>query len=139
MTYDSASYGTLVHKITKIGLLRKMDKILINNLRVQGILGVNDWERDKPREILINVILFTDTKTASYSDKVSDSVDYSYVVKEIRSLAEEAHRFTVEALAEDIANLCLSKPSVQSVAVRVEKPGAIIGVDSVGVEIKRGI
>ncbi|MBE3043071.1 dihydroneopterin aldolase, partial [Candidatus Bathyarchaeota archaeon] len=46
--------------------------------------------------------------------------------------------FTVEALAEDIARLCLRRPGVQKVAVKVEKPGAVTGAESVGVEIERG-
>jgi dihydroneopterin aldolase len=48
-----------------------------------------------------------------------------------------ARRFTVEALAEDIANLTLNSPKVQKVTVRVEKPGAVTGAQSVGVEIER--
>jgi len=115
-----------------------MDKILIQNLRVQGILGVNDWERTTLREIVVNVALFTDTRRAARSDDIADCVDYSQVAKEIRALIEGARRFTVEALAEDIASLCLSRPEVRKVTVRVEKPGAVTGAESVGVEIERG-
>lgn len=121
-----------------------MDKIFIRDLRVRGILGVNDWEREQPREILINVELFTDTRRAAQSDDLADCVDYSLMAQKIRALvapqtagAGGAGRFTVEALAEDIASLCLSQPKVQKVAVRVEKPGAVEGAESVGVEIVR--
>jgi len=115
-----------------------MDKILIQNLRVQGILGVNDRERTTLREIIINAMLFTETRRAALSDDIADCIDYSQLAKEIRALVEEARRFTVEALAEDIANLCLSRPMVRKVTVRVEKPGAIENAESVGVEIERG-
>lgn len=121
-----------------------MDKIFIRDLRVRGILGVNDWEREQPREILINVELFTDTRRAAQSDDLADCVDYSLMAQKIRALvapqtagAGSAARFTVEALAEDIASLCLSQPKVQKVTVRVEKPGAVEGSASVGVEIIR--
>ncbi|MDP3186784.1 MAG: dihydroneopterin aldolase [Anaerolineales bacterium] len=121
-----------------------MDKIFIRDLRVRGILGVNDWEREQPREILINVELFTDTRRAAQSDDLADCVDYSLMAQKIHALvapqtagAGSAARFTVEALAEDIASLCLSQPKVQKVAVRVEKPGAMEGSASVGVEIIR--
>jgi FolB domain-containing protein len=115
-----------------------MDKILIQNLRVQGILGVNDWERKTVREIVVNVNLFTDTRRGAQSDDIADCMDYSQLTKEIRALVEGARRFTVEALAEDIASLCLQKPGVQKVMVRVEKPGAVTGTEAVGVEIERG-
>ena len=114
-----------------------MDIISIRDLRVRGILGVHDWERQQPREILINVTLFTDTRRAAETDDIADCVDYSQTAQKIRALIEGVERFTVEALAEDIANLCLSQPRVQKVAVRVEKPGAVEGAESVGVEIER--
>jgi FolB domain-containing protein len=114
-----------------------MDKLIIRNLHVPGILGVNDWERELIRDILINVTLDTDTRKAGRSDKIVDCLDYSDLAKEIRSLVEKARRFTVEAMAEDIANLCLGKNGILNVTVRVEKPGAIADAESVGVEIER--
>jgi len=41
-----------------------MDKIFINNLVARGIIGINDWEREKPQEIRINIIIFSDLKEA---------------------------------------------------------------------------
>ncbi len=38
-----------------------MDKIFIKDLLVRGIIGVHDWERQKPQDILINVTAFADT------------------------------------------------------------------------------
>ena len=114
-----------------------MDKVFIKNLHFQCILGVYDWERNTPREIIVNIELGVDTRTAAKSDNLADCVDYDQLSKEIRALAERARRLTVEALAEDIANLCLSSSQVQQVMVRVDKPGAVAGADSVGVEIVR--
>ena len=51
--------------------------------------------------------------------------------------AESANRETVEALANDLAKLCLEENGVQKVIVRVEKPGAVRFAESVGVEIER--
>ena len=51
--------------------------------------------------------------------------------------AESAARFTVEALANDLAKICLAEKNVQRVLVRVEKPGAVRFAKSVGVEIER--
>jgi dihydroneopterin aldolase len=43
----------------------------------------------------------------------------------------------VEALAADLARLCLETRGVEKVRVRVEKPGAVRFSRSVGVEIER--
>jgi dihydroneopterin aldolase len=114
-----------------------MDKILIRNLHIQCILGVYDWERHTPREVIVSLELGTDTKPAALSDDLADCVDYDLLSQQIRALAEAARRLTVEALAEDIADHCLRNSRIQEVTVRVEKPGAVTGADSVGVEIFR--
>ena len=114
-----------------------MDQVFIRDLAARGIIGVNDWEREKPQEILINIVLFTDLHKAGNSDNIQDSVNYRTVAKKVLAHSETAQRQTVEALAADIARLCLEEPGVQKVRVRVEKPGAVRFSRSVGVEIER--
>ena len=115
-----------------------MDQVLIKDLVARGIIGINAWEREKPQEILINIVLFADLKKAGKSDNIKDCVDYSTVAKKVIAHAETAHRLTVEALASDLARLCLEVPGVMKVRLRVEKPGAVRFARSVGVEIERG-
>ncbi len=114
-----------------------MDKVFIKDLLVRGIIGIRDWERDKPQDILINVIVFTDISQAAKSDDINDCVDYSALSKKIQSHAESAERLTVEALANDLAEICLKEKLVKKVNVKVEKPGAVRFAKSVGVEIER--
>jgi FolB domain-containing protein len=114
-----------------------MDKVIIKNLLARGIIGVNDWERKRAQDILINVTLFTDTRRAAETDDINECVNYSTMSKKITAHAESAGRLTVEALAGDLAKLCLEEKGVQKVIVRVEKPGAVRYAESVGVEIER--
>jgi FolB domain-containing protein len=114
-----------------------MDKTFIKDLKVNGILGIHDWERVTPREIVINVTVYTDTRRAARTDDIADCVDYSALAIKIRAHAESAARMTVEALANDLAELCLDEPKVQKVVVRVDKPGAVAEAESVGVEVER--
>ena len=114
-----------------------MDQIFISDLVARGIIGINDWEREKPQEILINIILFGDLSKAGESDNIRDSINYRTVAKKALVQAETSQRFTVEALAADIIHLCLEEPGVRKARVRVEKPGAVRFSRSVGVEIER--
>ena len=114
-----------------------MDKVIIKNLLARGIIGVRDWERKRPQDILINITLFNDTRRASETDDINDCADYSTISKKVQAHAESAGRLTVEALANDLAKLCLEEANVQRVIVRVEKPGAVRFAESVGVEIER--
>jgi dihydroneopterin aldolase len=59
------------------------------------------------------------------------------VSKRIQAHAESAERLTVEALANDLAKICLEDEDVRKVILRVEKPGAVRFAKSVGVEIER--
>jgi len=114
-----------------------MDKVIIKDLLARGVIGVYDWERVRPQEILINITLYGDLSKAGISDNIEDSINYKTVAKGAQSLAENCERLTVEALADDIASYCLETEGVKKVSVRVEKPGAVRFAKSVGVEIER--
>ena len=115
-----------------------MDKIFIKNLVARGIIGLNDWEREKPQEIQINIVLYADIQQAGETDDIQYSVNYRTVAKKVMRHAETSGRLTVEALAIDIAGICLEEPGIQKVCVCVEQPGAVRFSESVGVEIERG-
>ena len=100
-----------------------MDKVFITDLVARGIIGINAWEREKPQEILINIVLFTDLHKAGISHNIHDSANYRTVAKKVLAHAETSQRQTVEALASDLARLCLEESGVEQVCVRVEKPG----------------
>ncbi len=114
-----------------------MDKIYINKLLVRSIIGINADEREKPQDILISLELFINLSHAGQSDDIAQSINYRAIVKRVMAHTETARRFTVEALAEDIANLCFEYPGVTRVIVRVEKPGAARFAAAVGIEIDR--
>jgi FolB domain-containing protein len=114
-----------------------MDKVIIKDLLANGILGINQEEREKPQEILINLEIYGDFQEAGITDNIELCINYSTVSKKILAAAETSKRYTVEALAEDIATLILSDSRVEKACVRVEKPHASRYARSVGVEIER--
>lgn len=114
-----------------------MDEVFIEDLLIRSVIGISDREREQPQDILVNVTLYTDTSRAGRSDDVNDSINYRTVAKTILAHTEKVSRYTVEALAEDIADLCLQNQDVDGVKVRVEKPGAVRFSRSVGVTITR--
>lgn len=114
-----------------------MDKIFIKDLLARGVIGVHDWERQQPQDILINIIVDIDLQRAGRTDDVQASIDYDLLSQKVITHTESTQRLTVEALATDIAEICLAEPGAECVLVRVEKPGAVRFAKSVGVEIKR--
>lgn len=114
-----------------------MDKVFIKDLRISSIIGIYEHERHTPQEMVINATMLTDIHKAAETDEIADCVDYEKVANLLRGHAQAARRMTVEALAEDLARICLETPGVRGVTIRVEKTQAIADTGSVGVEISR--
>jgi 2-amino-4-hydroxy-6-hydroxymethyldihydropteridine diphosphokinase len=113
------------------------DRIEIKDLLLRAILGINEEERRNRQDVLINIVLHTDTRAAGASDQIEDAVNYRSITKRVVALVEDSSFYLVEKMAAEIAALCLDEPAVERVTVRVEKPGALRFARSVGVEIKR--
>ena len=114
-----------------------MDRILIEDLSVRCIIGINDEERRERQDVVLNLALYADLEKAGKSDRFEDAVDYRSVKKRVFKMVEHSNFFLIEALAEAVAGLCLEQAGVQEVSVKVEKPAALRFARSVGVEITR--
>lgn len=115
-----------------------MDRIFIKDLLVRCVLGLSDEERREKQDVLIDIVLFVDLAKAGRSDRFEDTVDYRALKKDVLAAAESSQFHLAEALAERLADVCLTHGSVDRVQVTVEKPGALRFARSVAVEIERG-
>jgi FolB domain-containing protein len=114
-----------------------MDEILIRGLETRCIIGDNDWERDKEQEVVVDLDLRTDTRPAARTDDLDDALDYRALKKDVLAYVEDSDHRLLETLAEGIANVCLEYDRLESVRVRVDKPGALRFSRTVAVEIER--
>lgn len=114
-----------------------MDKIIIKDLLLRGIIGINPEERDKKQDILINIVLYADIRQAAATDDIQYAANYKSITKRVIQHVEGSADFLVEKLVTDIARLILTEFPVQRVRVRVEKPAALRFAQSVGIEIER--
>jgi FolB domain-containing protein len=113
------------------------DRILIRDLLVRGIIGLNDWEREKPQDIVLNLEVWIDGRRAGESDDMADSLNYRSLAKDVIEYAETSRPYLVEALAQGIGRIAVRDHGAERVRVRVEKPGALRFARSVGIEIER--
>jgi len=115
-----------------------MDQIVIHDLLLRGIVGINPDERTKPQDILVNLTLWADTRIAAASDDIEDAINYRTIAKAIVAHIEGGDPMLVERLAAEVADVCLdADPRIVEVEVGVEKPGALRFARSVGVVIRR--
>ena len=83
------------------------DQIQIKDLLLRTIIGINEEERRARQDVLINIILYADTRAAGASDDIDDAVNYRTITKRIIQLVEESRFYLVEKLAAEIAKTCL--------------------------------
>jgi dihydroneopterin aldolase/D-erythro-7,8-dihydroneopterin triphosphate epimerase len=113
------------------------DQVMIKDLSVQGILGINADERVTKQEILVNATLLVDTRAAAESDDIQDAVNYRTITKQMIAHIEHGEPMLVERLVQELADICLRDPRVTQVEISVEKPGALRHARSVGIKITR--
>ena len=115
-----------------------LDRIIIRDLLLRGIVGIKPDERKNQQDILVTVTMWADTRPAAVSDDIDDAVNYRTVTKAMIRHIETKKPMLVERLVADLARICFeTDPRVQAVEVTVEKPGALRFARSVGVSIYR--
>lgn len=114
-----------------------MDKIIIKDLLLRGILGLNPEERIQKQNILVNVVMYHDISQAAATDDVTHSLNYATISERITDRVETGSDLTVEKLVTDLARMIVVEYGAARVMVRVEKPTALPFAASVGVEIER--
>ncbi len=116
-----------------------MDKIFLNELKVDTTIGIWEWERRIRQTVVIDLEMSADIATAATTDDVADTLNYKSVAKRVQDFVAGSSFQLVETLAERIAGIIRDEFDVMWVKVRVNKPGAIRGSRDVGVLIERGV
>lgn len=115
-----------------------MDIVFINDLDVETVIGIYDWERKIRQVVRVNLEMSTDVRKAAASDRIDDALDYKAVAKRLIGFVENSSFQLVETLAERCAEIVLGEFPVDWLRLRVDKPGAVRGAKSVGIVIERG-
>ena len=113
------------------------DIIYIKDLRVETIIGIFDWERKVKQEVSIDMEFPFDCKRAAATDSIEDTIDYKAICKGVIKFVEDSSFQLQESLVEGIAALVKDDYGVESIQLRVSKPGALRGAKDVGLVIHR--
>jgi len=115
-----------------------MDIIFINDLQIETIIGIYDWERETKQTISIDLEMASDIRAAANSDAIEDTLDYKAVAKRLIAFVEQSSFQLVETLAERLSEIVRDEFQVPWVKVTLHKPGALRGSKDVGIIIERG-
>ena len=115
-----------------------MDKVFIEGLEIEALIGIYDWERRIRQPLQFDVEMAFDNRRPAASDSIADTLDYKAVSKRLIGFVSQSGFGLVETLAERCAALILDEFAVVHVRLKLSKPGAVRGARAVGVIIERG-
>ncbi len=102
-----------------------MDQIHIRQLKMSAVIGLYPHERQAPQTVIIDLDLHLDLQSAGRSDRLTDTIDYAALTECVRKAVIESRFQLLEALAQHIADICLSESRIAAVDVTVTKPGGL--------------
>jgi 7,8-dihydroneopterin aldolase/epimerase/oxygenase len=113
------------------------DKVFIEGLEIEALIGIYDWERRIRQPLRFDVEMAFDNRRPAATDAIGDTLDYKAVSKRLIAFVGQSEYGLVETLAERCAALILDEFDVQHVRIKLSKPGAVRGATAVGVIIER--
>jgi len=113
------------------------DRIFIERLEFECIVGVLEHERIHTQPLIIDIELETDITRAAKSGALDDTPDYAAIANDVREFVIHSKFLLLETLAESAASRLLRDPRITSVLLTVRKPRAIVEAAAAGVRIYR--
>jgi dihydroneopterin aldolase len=114
-----------------------MDKIFLNDLKVDTVIGVFEWERQIKQTLRFDIEMDYDIRPAAASDNIADTLDYGAIAQIVVGFVEHSDYQLIETLAEDLAKFLLSEFSIPSITLSVTKPVKLYGQNYAKIVIER--
>ncbi len=114
-----------------------MDKIFLNDLKIDTIIGIYDWERETLQTLGFDLEMDWDIAKAAASDNIADTLDYGAIAQSIVNFVEASNYQLIETLAEDVCMLLLTHYPMPKVKLTLSKPVKLHGQNLAKIVIER--
>lgn len=116
-----------------------MDTVFIQDLRIETVIGIYDWERKIRQTVALDLEMAFDNRVPAASDRIEDTLDYEKIVAALREHVGASAGTLLEQLAEECATMLAHKFGVHTITLSLTKPAAAqsLGCARVGVRIHR--
>lgn len=111
------------------------DVILIEDLTVQMVIGVHQWERAVCQSVIINAKLYCDFGKALYEDDLAHTINYQKVCEDIESVCQKNSPKLLEYLAGQILQKLFEDYPINKIELCLKKPHAIHNAQNVGIVV----
>ncbi len=102
-----------------------MDIVFIEQLSVITTIGVYDWEQTIEQKLVFDIEMGWDNRKSAKSDDVNDCLSYADISETVIAHVEGQRFALVERVAEEVADLLLSRFNSPWVRIKLSKPGAV--------------
>ena len=113
--------------------------IFIEEMKIETIIGVSDWERALPQILLIDLEMALPHATSATSDLIQDTIDYAMVSNRIKSIASDHTFKLLEPLAHLIIETLEKEFKSPWMKLKISKPQILPQVKAVGVVFEKGV
>src|SRR5262245_13693577 len=114
-----------------------MDRLLLREITAETILGIYEWERRVPQDVVIDLEVPCDVRRAAASDAIEATFDYKAIVLRVIEFLGQSQFHLLETLAEQVARLVIAEFKADSVRLTARKISAFRGLRDVSVTIER--
>ncbi|GAB5452586.1 MAG: dihydroneopterin aldolase [Halioglobus sp.] len=115
-----------------------MDRVYIEGLRVDTVIGIHAWEREIRQHVVLDIEMASDIAPAANSDAIADALDYAAMSERLLAFIGSSNYQLIETLAQQVATLLQEEFGVAWLRLKLSKPGAVPEAQAVGVIIERG-
>ncbi len=115
-----------------------MDRVLIESLEVEAVIGVLDWEREVDQRLVVDLELGWDNRRPAATEDLADALDYAAVSERVRDCLVQGRFQLLETAAEALSTDLARHFGITRQVITIRKPGAVPAARAVGVRIERG-
>lgn len=115
-----------------------MDIVFIEDLRINTIIGVFDWEREVRQTVSLDLQMAWDNSRAAATDDLQYALNYKAVSDRLLQFVGESEFKLIETMAEQVCDIVLTEFSVSWLRLTLRKPGAVPQASTVGLILERG-
>jgi len=131
-------------EVSKWDSLGRMDVLRIEELMVDCVVGVYPHERNASQPLRVDVEMRLQTETSAVKESLRSTIDYAATASQLVFLLRSCRFRLLETAGHVVARYILAPPApderraqVDSVVVRLTKPGALRGFAVPSLEIER--
>ena len=114
-----------------------MDRICIEGLKAETVIGIHDWERNIRQTVRLDLEMHWDIAQAAANDAIADTLDYQKVTERLVAFINDAHFALIETLAERCAEIVLQEFGVNHLKLKLSKPLPSLGMECAAIVIER--